>query len=291
MSASRIFHVNSNCRDLARSILFYRDILGFTATSHPVPERPQNGAALGLDEVLWDGWILQGDLGFGGLSLDLLEWKVPLPGANPPRSVHEPGFHRLCFSVQDLNATLAAARAAGCIVLCEPTQGVDDDGMVAVRAIVADPDGVPVELCGGADRRISHVVVNCRDLDRSIDYYRDVLGLTHATTRPATPSMLTYGLDGVAITRSARFIDRGSEFAIELVEFTKPTMPPVRHRQANDIGLFGWPGQPTIASLMKCSCARPDRSRSRAPANCRSAITFRYSSYFSGLDPTGSVWN
>jgi catechol 2,3-dioxygenase-like lactoylglutathione lyase family enzyme len=238
ISAARIYHVNTNCRDLARSIEFYRDIIGFTATSNPLPDRPQRGDAFGLDEVLWDGWILQGDLGYAGLSLDLLEWKVPAPGGEPPRSLQEPGFHRLCFVVPDLGETIAAMRAIGATVLCEPVEVTDKAGAVSTRAMVADPDGVPVELCEGTNRHISHVVINCCDLDRSTAYYRDVLGLEPFGTRPLAPAHLAYGLDVPAMVRTARFKDRGSHFAIELVEFVTPAMPPPRERKANDVGLF-----------------------------------------------------
>jgi catechol 2,3-dioxygenase-like lactoylglutathione lyase family enzyme len=164
--------------------------------------------------------------------------KYPKPGGEPSRSFNEPGFHRLCFSVGDLIGTLTAMSDVGIKTLCEPTEVAGDDGSMSLRAIVADPDGVPVELYNGDDRRISHVVVNCRDLDRSIAYYRDVLGLSPAITRPLAPAPLTYGLGGTVTVRSARFVDRGSQFAVELVQTISHEMPPMRERFANDVGLF-----------------------------------------------------
>ena len=231
IGASRIFHVNSNCTDIARSLAFYRDLLGFTATTHPMPDRPQPGGAFGLDEVLWDGWILQGDLGYAGASLDLLEWKVPAPGGQPPQTVHEPGFHRLCFVVPDFDETLAAMRTAGVPLVGSPYDIDSGDGTMVPTALVQDPDGVPVQLLQGDNRRLSHVVVNCRDLDRSVAYYRDVMGLTvvDGQDQPAQPPM---------VTRSARLVDPGSGFGVQLVQFVRPAMPAVRERRANDIGLF-----------------------------------------------------
>ncbi len=223
ISAARIFHVNSNCRDIERSLAFYRDLLGFSASTHPLPDRPQPGGAFGLDEVLWDGWILQGDLGYGGLSLDLLEWKVPRPGGGPPRSFHEPGFHRLCFSVPHLDEILAS----GVAVLAR------GDG----RAIIADPDGVPVEIEQGTDRRVEHVVINCRSL-ASVDYYRNVMGLQLVfVDERLQPAELAYGLPG-ALVRIARLKDPGSDFHVELHHIVSPPMPAVRQRAANDVGLF-----------------------------------------------------
>ena len=217
ISASRIFHVNANCRDLDQSLGFYRDLLGFSASTHPMPDRAQPGHAFGLAEVLWDGWMLQGDLGYGGLSLDLLEWKVPTPGGTPPLSDDEPGFHHLTFTVPDLDLTVQAMRAAG-IRIVEATS----DGL-----IVLDPDGITVHVVAGSDRRISRVTINCRDLYRSVAYYRDVVGLTLGAG-PATAGS----------RRAAVFSDPGSGFEVELVHFVEPPMPPVRARRANDVGLF-----------------------------------------------------
>lgn len=282
ISASRIFHVNSNCRDIERSLGFYRDVLGFTASTHPLPNDAQPGAAFGLDEVLWDGWILQGDLGYGGISLDLLEWKVPLPGGRPPHSINEPGLHRLCFVVPDLEATLAAVRAEGLHVL----------GVSALSALVLDPDGVPVQLAAGTDRRISHLIVNCCDLDVSVAYYCDVLGLVVDLRAPsATQDPQLYGLACEVKAVSVRCVDVGSGLVVELVHFIEPPMPAATERHANDIGLvrMAW-------STSNCAAARPlfgplARCHSHRRVRCPSAITCRCCVCSFGQDPTENAWN
>ncbi|MBU3701965.1 MAG: VOC family protein, partial [Acidimicrobiia bacterium] len=56
ISASRIYHVNSNCTDLERSARFY-ERLGLQRVTRTVPLRPQPGGAFGLEQVAWDAWI------------------------------------------------------------------------------------------------------------------------------------------------------------------------------------------------------------------------------------------
>src|SRR5256885_14624610 len=111
IGASRIYHVNSNCSDLARAVHFY-EALGLTRVTRTVPSRAQPGAAFGLDEVAWDAWMMHGDDGAAGLALDLLEWRVPRPSGSPAY-VGAHGFDRLVVTVPDLDAVLTAARAAG----------------------------------------------------------------------------------------------------------------------------------------------------------------------------------
>ena len=75
MDDARIFHVNVNCADLARSRAFYVDAFGLDAAVRTTPEAAQPGAAFGLDRAWWDAWILVGARGFEGGAIDLLEWR------------------------------------------------------------------------------------------------------------------------------------------------------------------------------------------------------------------------
>jgi catechol 2,3-dioxygenase-like lactoylglutathione lyase family enzyme len=241
ISASRIFHVNSNCIDLEQSLTFYRDLLGLKQNTHPIPSILQRGDAFGLEQVLWDAWMLQSDLGNDGLSLDLLEWKVPKPAGRPPTEINETGFHHLTFAVPDLQACVDRLRDAGVTIVGGPIDMDLGNGSSIAMAMVKDPDGVPLQLIGGRDTRISHVVVNTRDLDTSVAYYRDVMGLDVLRTVGAVrQSGALYGLDTEVECRSAMLRDRGSKFMVELVEWLDPLPAPGtdRVRAANDVGLF-----------------------------------------------------
>jgi catechol 2,3-dioxygenase-like lactoylglutathione lyase family enzyme len=211
IGASRIYHVNSNCSDLARAVAFY-EALGLVRVTHTVPSRPQPGAAFGLDEVAWDAWMMVGDDGPAGLALDLLEWVVPGP-TGTPAAPGAPGFDRLVVTVPDLDRALAGAEAAG---------GRIDVDRAADAAIVRDPDGVGVQLVVGDATRLARVVVTCTDLDAAFAYYRDVMGLR------ADPG------------DACRLDDPGSPFAVELVQCIDPPAgaAPTSRRVANELGLF-----------------------------------------------------
>jgi catechol 2,3-dioxygenase-like lactoylglutathione lyase family enzyme len=238
--ASRIFHVNTNCRDLERSLVFYRDLLGLRQNTHPLPSVLQRGDAFGLDEVLWDAWMLQSDIGADGLALDLLEWKVPGPEGEPPGACNETGFHHLAFTSPDLHATVARLRDAGVTVIGGPIDMDLGNGSSLAMAMVADPDGTPVQLIGGRDTRISHVAVNTRDLGASVAYYRDVMGMTVLREVGAVrQSGALYGIDGEIECSSAMVKDPGSKFMVELIEWHDPLPDgPVHVRRANEVGIF-----------------------------------------------------
>ncbi|MEO8695368.1 MAG: VOC family protein [Acidimicrobiales bacterium] len=241
ISASRIFHVNSNCIDLERSLTFYRDLLGLKQNTHPLPSFMQRGDAFGLEQVMWDAWMLQSDLGNDGLALDLLEWKVPKPAGQPPSAINETGFHHLTFAVPDLPGCVDRLRDAGVTIVGGPIDMDLGNGSTIAMAMVEDPDGVPLQLIGGRDTRISHVVVNTRDLDASVAYYRDVMGLEVLRTVGAVrQSGALYGVDTEVECRSAMMRDRGSKFMVELIEWLDPRPAPGtdRVRAANDVGLF-----------------------------------------------------
>jgi len=238
IGGNRIYHVNSNCSVLERSAAFY-EALGLRRAVRTVPSRPQPGAAFGLAEVAWDAWVLQSEDGLEGLSLDLLEWTTPPPTGTPPPTVGRPGLNRICVSTPDLDATIDAAVAVGGALAGGPVFGHGDSG--PRTAMLHDPDGVAVQLFEGDTVSIAQVVVNCIDLDESLAYYRDVMGLVPAgeAREIAQPAAL-HGLDADGLVRTARLDDPGSRVSVTLVEWLSPTVEPDarRVRSANELGLF-----------------------------------------------------
>jgi catechol 2,3-dioxygenase-like lactoylglutathione lyase family enzyme len=51
LAGARIFHVNINCSDLARSREFYVEGCGLTEGVRTTPAETQSGAAFGLDRA------------------------------------------------------------------------------------------------------------------------------------------------------------------------------------------------------------------------------------------------
>ena len=244
ITASRIFHVNVNCADLDRSLAFYRDLVGLRPTTRTAPTAAQPGAAFGIDEagtgVQWDAWMMQGDAGAASPLLDLLEWKVPRPSGRPATDPTVAGFNRLGITTPDIAALHERLRRAGADVWSEPID-IEGAGRTTRRFICGDPDGTQLEFLTGPDTRLSHITVNCTDLDRSARYYGDVIGLTPLTTLPATQEpALRYNQGGrdTVERRGALLQDPASGFIVELVEWLDPVPQVDAVRRANDLGIF-----------------------------------------------------
>jgi glyoxylase I family protein len=235
---NRIYHVNSNCSDLDRSVLFY-EALGLTRVLRTVPSRAQSGLAFGLDEVSWDAWMMHSDDGMGGLSLDLLEWKIPSPIGIPPSTTGEPGFNRLVVATADLDGAITKALDSGGTLVGGPVR-VATDGVSGRVAMMLDPDGVAVQLVEGDRTSIVQVVVNCADIEESLTYYRDVMGLrpfgpVETVSQPAK----LHGLDHDGLMKSVVLADAGSVFTVALVEWIDPCVRvETRVPSANELGLF-----------------------------------------------------
>jgi len=92
----RIAHVGIAVPDLDAALAFYRDVLGLT----PRSAEQADGATIV-------------SLPFGEAEVELL---APLTADGPIAKFLErrgPGIHHLCYRVPDLDAALAACRAAG----------------------------------------------------------------------------------------------------------------------------------------------------------------------------------
>jgi len=240
IAASRIFHANINCSDLDRSLRFYRDQVGLVPTTHTVPD-PQPGAAFGLPSAQWDAWILADPRGYDGVVVDLLEWKVPHPVGHPYSSAAHLGLARLGVQVRDLDGLFERLRDAG-VELLGPPHPVELDGREVGRAFVAaDPDGTRVEFTAGDDDRVAFLVVNCADLERSVRFYTDTVGLTcRARIGPVQTPGAPLGLEGPMEWQGAVFDDGRADrgFHLLLVETSSHRPPGSPYAQANHLGIF-----------------------------------------------------
>jgi catechol 2,3-dioxygenase-like lactoylglutathione lyase family enzyme len=147
IETSGFAHVNLNCTSLARSKPFFEQAFGLRALVHTTPG-PQDCSAFGMDVPgPWDAWMLGHTEPGAGIALDLLEWLQPRPLPGPHAGAL--GFASLTFEVPGLDG--------------ERTR--------------LDPDGFPLVLKRGSRNRLASVAVVCRDLERSLRFYEEVLGL------------------------------------------------------------------------------------------------------------------
>ena len=125
---TRIAHIGLAVSDLDQILPFYRDILG-------MPEVP-------LDDA--DGARIAG-LAAGDSLVELLEAKSSESPIGKYVAKRGPGIHHICFSVDDLDGTLARCKAFGIRVVDEtPRLGAEGKRIAFLHP--ASTAGVLVEL-------------------------------------------------------------------------------------------------------------------------------------------------
>lgn len=117
------FKVRYIVTDVAEAIRFYTEMLGFQVEMHPAP----GFASLVRGELR----LLLNQPGSGGAGQSMPDGRAPTPG----------GWNRIQIEVDDLDATVAELRAAGCRFRSDTIAGKGGR-----QIIVDDPSGNPVEL-------------------------------------------------------------------------------------------------------------------------------------------------
>lgn len=125
---TRIAHIGIAVRGLDAVLPFYRDILG-------MPESP-------LDDA--DGARIAG-VAAGDSLVELLEPHLPDSPIAKFVDKKGPGIHHVCFTVDDLDGTLAKAKAAG-IVLIDDTPRIGAEGKRIAFLHPKSTGGVLIEL-------------------------------------------------------------------------------------------------------------------------------------------------
>lgn len=174
---TRLLHWDLTVRDLDTSIAFYEALTPFRATD-PVDDGVGRSALLDVP-----GRRLP--------RLRLTQWHDGAVGA-PHDVIGALGFTRVVLHVADLDATRARAEALGFPPVA-PTTGDDFRFDVGSRGSVAytvwtclDPDGIVVEFLRSGEPKVSTVAQGTADLERSLAFHTDVLGLDLVDT-VATP--------------------------------------------------------------------------------------------------------
>ena len=239
LRGARIFHVNVNCSNLERSREFYVEGCGLAEGVRTTPEATQSGIAFGLDRARWDAWILLGAKGFEGGAVDLLEWQEPRPTGAAPRTLHDAGFQRIGVTVADLDVAISNITAHGGEVWSAPNVHHLPDGGEIRIVFANDPDGVAVEVVEGARPGLSFVSVACADLERSVDFYRDLGFVERARFPSASESGSHLHIEGaVAMREVLMTAPGGGDVNLMLVGFDQPAVQPGVPRPANALGMW-----------------------------------------------------
>ena len=140
LGVSALRHTGIVVTDLARSLKFYRDLLGLKPWREMIESGPYIDAVVGLKgaRVKWAKLKVPG----GGL-VELLQYlSHPRPAPKRRRS-NDVGASHDAFTVPDVKALCAEIRRRGLKVNAEPGLSPDGGAMVAYAH---DPDGTIVEL-------------------------------------------------------------------------------------------------------------------------------------------------
>jgi len=136
----RLTHIGICVSDVERALRFYRDALGFRFEHDLEVQGEPSDTLLRLRDVALHALYLERD----GVRIELLHFARPPAPPARTRTIHEHGLTHLSFRVADLEATLAALRAAGERVLEETIIRIPEFG--AAACFIVDPDGQLIEL-------------------------------------------------------------------------------------------------------------------------------------------------
>ena len=137
---ARITHVGIGVSNLARSLRFYRDLLGFTWEHELDVEGEPTDTLLRLRGTKLHAEYLTRD----GVRVELLHFASPPAPPRPERPINQYGLTHLSFRVTDMEKVLEALRAAGERVLEETVIRFPE--WQSAACMILDPDGQLIEL-------------------------------------------------------------------------------------------------------------------------------------------------
>lgn len=143
MTIHGVSHVGLCVSDLARSMRFYCEGLGFELLREFDVDGPEWGAVVELDQPLLHSRILRRDK----LTIELMEFERPGHVGEPERRpMNQLGFTHLAVWVDDIDVeSRRVVELGGRIV--EHTRTVFDDPAFTARWLYCtDPDGIRLEL-------------------------------------------------------------------------------------------------------------------------------------------------
>jgi catechol 2,3-dioxygenase-like lactoylglutathione lyase family enzyme len=169
----RIGYVTINVSNLERSKAFYENVTPLRAIARTKAPR-QAFKALGIEQGEFDGYLMDDRTGGSPTAIHLVEWTTPTPRGTPYREFFHAGLAKIAFYASDPAQVLATLAK----------HGVPTTNQVIVRGYVSitDPDGTTISFAQNPQQPVPHllhVMSGPIDLDRTIGFYRDVIGLNY----------------------------------------------------------------------------------------------------------------
>jgi catechol 2,3-dioxygenase-like lactoylglutathione lyase family enzyme len=178
---TRLLRIERTVSSLMRSVMFYRDALGFTVIDSDLAAKPHWQKLLGHP-------MRAAQLRLGQQELVLTQFDSPGKFYPADSESNDLWFQHCAIVVTDMRAVYSRLMQHEClpITLDGPQQLPPNTGSVTAFKF-RDPDGHPLELIsfphsdiwkGNAlTLGIDHSAISVSDVDASVDFYTEVLGL------------------------------------------------------------------------------------------------------------------
>jgi len=238
VQAMRVMHCCYCCDDADAAVRFLEQGLGLSARATSKGIRA-DGSPLGITRTVESDVCLVYDPRGGRVSpaIEVHGWTDPPAVGAPYDRPNQVGIQAIGVAVPDLGTALDRLVDAGGSVA-----GRVDDGrlLASAAAVVRAPDGVTfdiVETPAVEDVHFAHLRVTCRDLDRSVEWYRTV-GYA-LVDEPSTAELdgRGFGLGPVTL-RVARLRLPDEPFALLLTEWIEPASAGAPYDVANHRGVY-----------------------------------------------------
>ena len=135
-------HTSFTVSDLDRSIAFFRDILGFSAT----PKLPRSKSVIQSITGVNESDVMIAYLHGPGHTLELIEYLAPSDRTEVRPRPCDVGFAHIAFDVEDIDTIVALASKHNVFPIGQITtvdQGPNQGGKAVY---LSDPDGITIEL-------------------------------------------------------------------------------------------------------------------------------------------------
>ena len=201
---NRTSHWDLNVADLAKARAWYEGTTALRVVAETTAS--QDFPSLGIKGGRFEGLMLRdADEDANAPMLHLVEWKNPLPVGVANASYAAVGFNRMVQLVEDLDVTRAAVIAQGTQPILpnsdfiRPPLHPQFPSSRYTAFTAPDHEGVFNQFfVTGSNRSLTFMNFNTADLDRSLPFFLEVLGLDFSTgvSQPPPGSPNVYGGDG-----------------------------------------------------------------------------------------------
>ncbi|MHB1943137.1 MAG: VOC family protein [Acidiferrobacteraceae bacterium] len=191
-SVQRLLRVSRTVPDLETTVTFYRALLGFSLNGEVIIDDPAWGELMGIPGARGHLTVLK----LGAQDLELVAFDPPHRVYPSESGATDLWFQHIAVVVSDMDAAHASLSHHSFVTITEhgPQRLPPTAGSVTAFKF-RDPDGHPVELIHfppgtgnviwqrgqGLFRGIDHAAIDVADMQRSVDFYTRVLGLSVAS--------------------------------------------------------------------------------------------------------------